>query len=164
MRRGRRREASGAARSPAARLRLAVTDRGKPRTPLVFVRRVVRAVLAFGKRPDLAVSLLLTDDREIAALHARHLGDATTTDVMSFAADDDDGDGGVELVVSVQTARRVARERGHEARAEIALYIVHGLLHVLGHDDKQPRARARMRLAEQQCMRRLALVVADVDD
>jgi probable rRNA maturation factor len=160
MNRARRR----APKPAPARLRLAVTDRGKPRTPLGFVRRVVRTVLAFGERPDLAVSLLLTDDREIAALHARHLGDATPTDVMSFAADDADAEGGVEIVVSVQTARRVARERGHEARAELALYIVHGLLHVLGHDDKQPRARARMRNAEQQCMRRLALVVADVDE
>jgi probable rRNA maturation factor len=140
-------------------LQLAVTDRGRPRTPPAFVRRVVRTVLAFGGRPELAVSLLLTDDREIAALHARHLGDPTPTDVMSF---DDDGEG-AELVVSVETARRIARERGHAVRAEIALYVVHGLLHVLGHDDTNARARARMRRAERECLRALGLVVADVD-
>ena len=141
-----------------SRLQLAILDRGRPRTPRAFVTRVVRAVLAHGKRPDLPVSLLLTDDAGIAALHARHLDDATPTDVMSF-----DVDGTAEIVVSVTTARRVAKQRGHAPRAELALYIVHGLLHVLGHDDKAPRARARMRIAESQVLQQLGLVVAPVD-
>jgi probable rRNA maturation factor len=146
-------------RKAAPRLRLQVADRGRPRTPRAFVSRVVRAVLAFGKRPDFAVSLLLTNDREIAAVHATHLGDATATDVISF---DDDGDA-AEIVVSVETAHRVARERGHRGRDEVALYIVHGLLHVLGFDDTTPRQRVRMRAAERACMKRLGLVVAAVD-
>lgn len=146
-------------RKRAPRLRLQVTDRGRPRTPRAFVAGVVREVLAFAARPGLAVSLLLTDDREIAALHAQHLGDATPTDVISF---DDDGDA-AEIVVSVQTAHRIARERGHRGRAEVALYIVHGLLHVLGFDDTTKKERARMRIAERACMTRLGLVVAAVD-
>lgn len=142
----------------APRLQLEVADRGRPRTPRPFVAKVVRAVLEFAARPDLPVSLLLTDDAEIAALHARHLDDPTPTDVMSF-----DVDGAAEIVVSVTTARRVAKARGHAVRAEVALYIVHGLLHVLGHDDVAPRARARMRRAEREVMQRLGLVVAPVD-
>ncbi len=141
-----------------ARLQLELLDRGRPRTPVAFVRKVVQATLAFAERPDLPVSLLLTDDAGIAALHARHLDDATPTDVMSF-----DVDGTAEIVVSVTTARRVAKQRGHAPRAELALYIVHGLLHVLGHDDKAPRARARMRIAESQVLQQLGLVVAPVD-
>jgi probable rRNA maturation factor len=141
------------------RLRLQVTDRGRPRTPRAFVAEVVREVLAFADREDLAVSLLLTDDREIGAIHAAHLGDPSPTDVISF---DDDGDA-AEIVVSVQTAQREARARGHAGRAEVALYIVHGLLHVLGFDDTTPRERARMRTAERACLARLGLVVARVD-
>lgn len=146
-------------RKPArVRLQLEVVDRGRPRTPRAFVARVVREVLAFANRPELPVSLLLTGDAEIAALHARHLGDPSPTDVMSFAVD-----GGAEVVVSVATARAAAKQLGHEARAEVALYIVHGLLHVLGHDDVAPRARARMRAAESQVLQRLGLDVAPVD-
>lgn len=138
---------------------VAVTDRGRPRTSVALVRSVVRTVLAFGGRPDLAVSLLLTDDREIAELHARWFHDPAPTDVISFA---DDGEG-AEIVVSVQTARRIARQRGHQVRAEVALYLVHGLLHVLGYDDTTKAARARMRRAERTCLQRLGLVVAAVD-
>lgn len=141
-----------------ARLQLEVVDRGRPRTPRAFVARVVREVLAFADRPELPVSLLLTGDAEIAALHARHLGDPSPTDVMSFAVD-----GAAEVVVSVGTARTVARRLGHAVRAEVALYIVHGLLHVLGHDDVAPRARARMRAAESEVLQRLGLAVAPVD-
>jgi len=111
------------------RLRLEVQDRGRPRV-----------------------------DRAFAALHAAHLGDATATDVISFALDD-----GAEIVVSKETARRVARESGHTTRAEIALYIVHGILHTTGFDDVRARDRVRMREAEREVMRRLRLSVRAVD-
>ena len=140
------------------RTRLEVVDRGRPRTPRPFLLRVVRAALAHGGRPDLPVSLLLTDDAGIGALHAQWFGDPTPTDVISFLVD-----GQAELAVSVTTARRVARERGHAVRAEVALYVVHGLLHVLGHDDTTPRARARMRSAEREVLAALRLAVAPVD-
>jgi probable rRNA maturation factor len=146
---------AAAARVP---LQLEVLDRARARLPRDFVRRVVRTTLAFAGRPEVPVSLLLTDDAEIAQLHAEHLDDPTPTDVMSFAVD-----GGAELVVSVETARRVAREHGHAVRAELALYIVHGLLHVLGYDDVRPRDRARMRQAERDVLQQLALRVHVVD-
>ena len=149
---------AGPRRGRAERLRLDVLDRGRPRTDRTFVRDVVRATLHFGERPGMPVSLLLTDDAEIAALHAEHLDDPTPTDVMSFEVD-----GGAEIVVSVETARRVAKARGHRARAEIALYIVHGLLHTLGHDDVRARDRMRMRAAERVVLERLGLFVHAVD-
>lgn len=148
------------AKRPARRdrLQLELLDRGRPRTPAAFVREVVRATLAFAERPDLPVSLLLTDDAEIAALHEAHLGDPTPTDVMSFELD-----GGAEIVVSVETARRIAREKGHAARAEIALYIVHGLLHTVGYDDVRAAQRRRMRNAERAVLAQLDLHVHAVD-
>lgn len=105
------------------------------------------------------VSLLLTGDREIGRLHDEFLGDPSPTDVISFAVDD-----GAELVVSVDTARRVARQKGHEARAELALYVVHGLLHVMGWDDLRAKDRAEMRAAESAVLRTLRLAYAPVDD
>lgn len=139
-------------------LQLEVLDHGRPRTERTFLRRVVRAALRHGGRERLPVSLLLTDDREIARLHRDYLGDPTPTDVISF-----DLDGSAELVVSVETARRVAKQCGHLVRAEVALYVVHGLLHVCGFDDRTPRERRRMREAERAVMRSLRLVVRDVD-
>src|SRR5262245_61656318 len=124
-------------RRPAARMRrrsekaprLEVVDGFRPRTDRRFLRRVVAAALREGRK-GYAVSLCLTDDRAIARLHARHLGDPTPTDVLSFLLDDT-----VELVVSVECARRVARRLGHTIKAELALYVIHGILHACGHDD-----------------------------
>jgi probable rRNA maturation factor len=143
---------------PQPRLQLAISDRYRPRSEPRLLRAAVATTLAFAGRPDKAVSLLLTDDAGIAQLHADYLGDPTPTDVMSFDVDDT-----AEIVVSVQTARRVAAERGHRARAELALYVVHGLLHTLGYDDLAARDRARMRRAERAVLQQLGLVVHAVD-
>lgn len=138
--------------------RLAIDDRGEPPTPEDFVERVVAAALAHAGRPDLAVSLLLTDDAGMAELHERFLGDPTPTDVLSFPMDE-----GVEVAVSVETAQRVARAMGHDPRAELALYLVHGLLHVCGHDDRTSSERERMRGAELEVLADLGLRVSPVD-
>lgn len=141
-----------------AGLQLEICDQGRPRTPPALIRRVVAATLRFAGQPQKSVSLLLTDDAGIAALHGAFLGDPTSTDVMSF-----DVDGSAEIVLSVQTARAVARASGHAPQAEIALYIVHGLLHTLGYDDREKRARQRMRVAERTVLQQLGIVVAAVD-
>ena len=136
---------------------LEVTDRFRPRTERAFLARVVAAALREGRK-DHAVSLLLVGDREIGRLHARWLGDGSPTDVMSFLVD-----GTAEVVVNVELARRVAARLGHSIKAELALYVVHGILHACGHDDTRPRARARMRAAERRVLDGLGLVVDAVD-
>ena len=137
---------------------LEITDRFRPRTERALVERVVAAVRDYVERPDLEVSLLLTDDKEIGELHEQFLDDPSPTDVMSFEMDD-----GAELVVSVETAQRVAMEAGHAVEAEVALYIVHGMLHTVGFDDIEDDDRLRMRDAERAIMQRLQLVVRAVD-
>jgi probable rRNA maturation factor len=132
-----------------------VVDRFRPRTPRAFVERVVDAARRSGRRPALPVSVLLTGEREIARLHGRYLDDARATDVLSFADAD-----GVELVVSVERARREARARGHAIRAELALYLAHGVLHACGFDDRDARSARAMRDAEQRVLRALGLRVA----
>ena len=137
---------------------LEVVDRFRPRTERAFVERVVAAVREHVGRPDLEVSLLLTDDEEIAQLHDEYLDDPTPTDVMSFEMDS-----GAEIVVSVETARRVAQRNGTPMNAEVALYIVHGILHTVGFDDKDEQERRRMREAERAILSKLRLRVREVD-
>ena len=137
---------------------LEITDQYRPRTERALVERVVAAVRDYVERPDFEVSLLLTDDREIGELHEQFLNDPSPTDGMSFEMDN-----GVELVVSVETAQRVATEAGHAVDAEVALYIVHGMLHTVGYDDVEDDDRRRMRDAERAIMQRLQLVVREVD-
>lgn len=139
--------------------RLQVTDRGRPRTERSFLQKVVAAALRHCRKPSLPVSLLLCDDRELARLHGEFMDDPTPTDVLTFELD-----GTAEIAVSVQTARRHARMRGTSVRSEVALYVVHGVLHACGHDDRTRDERTRMRTAERAVLTALRLQYAPVDE
>lgn len=95
----------------------------------------------------LRLSIAVVPDRRLTRMHAEWLGDPTPTDVLSFDLGDEVSEAG-EIVASHTCARRTARERGVEPGRELALYVVHGILHLCGHDDHAPRDRAAMRAAE----------------
>lgn len=111
------------------------------------VVRAVEAALLRGGRPGLELAVVLVDDATLAELHGRFLDDPTPTDVMAFDLGDGDGPAG-EVYVSVDRARAVAAERGVGLDRELALYLVHGALHLCGHDDHAEDERQAMRRAE----------------
>jgi probable rRNA maturation factor len=93
------------------------------------------------KRTDLRklheIFVWLISDRRISRLHLQFFGDSSPTDVITFH----DG----EIFISVETARRNAREFGNSLMDEIKLNIVHGLLHLHGFDDRRPADLRRMK-------------------
>jgi probable rRNA maturation factor len=119
------------------------------------VKRAVALARAHGKRPDLSASVVFVSDRALARLHARSLGDATRTDVITFDLSDELGGPLVEIYASAERARAVAARRSVEKERELSLYVVHGVLHVCGFDDHEPADRARMRRAETTVLTRL---------
>jgi probable rRNA maturation factor len=139
--------------------RLQVRGHGRTHVPRALLEQVVTAARRHCRKPSLPVSLLLCDDREIARLHGEFMGDPTPTDVITF-----DLDGTAEIAVSVQTARRHARARGTSLRSEVALYVVHGVLHACGHGDRTRAERTRMRTAERSVLAALGLQFAPVDE
>ena len=112
------------------------------------VRKIARAALSFGKRPQASISIVFVDDRALARMHGRWLADDSATDVISFELGEADGGPVGELYISVQRARAQARLRGVRVERELALYIVHGCLHLCGFDDRAQRDRRAMRRAE----------------
>lgn len=94
--------------------------------------------------PRLArLTIRLVDDAEMSRLHARHMNDPATTDVLTFV------DGAeVDVAVCVDEARRRADELGHAVSRELLLYGLHGLLHAVGFDDRTPEDFARMHAEE----------------
>ena len=82
------------------------------------------------------VGVVIVSDRMIARLHLEFMGIAGATDVITF--------GHGEIVMSAQTAALHAAEHGHRIEKELALYTVHGLLHLNGFEDATSRAAARM--------------------
>src|SRR3954470_770473 len=90
------------------------------------------------------ISVLLISDRRMAGLHRRFLNQAGPTDVMTF----DHG----EIFVSVDTAQKNRRRFGLSLSREIALYIVHGLLHLHGFDDRRPADARKMERTQQKIL------------
>lgn len=94
------------------------------------------------------LSVVFLTDEDLAALHGTFLDDPTPTDVITFEGDGTAGLAG-EICVSVDMAARVAEERRGDFATELTLYLVHGWLHLAGHDDLEPAKKRRMRAAEQ---------------
>jgi probable rRNA maturation factor len=89
------------------------------------------------------LTVRLVDDAEMSRLHARHMNDPTTTDVLTFV------DGAeADVAVCVDEARRRSAEMGHDLRRELLLYALHGLLHAVGFDDRTPADFERMHAEE----------------
>lgn len=98
------------------------------------------------------LSLVFLSDPALAKLHADFLDDPSTTDVITFEGDVLLGSAG-EICVSADTAARFARKHGHAFRTELTLYLVHGWLHLAGHDDLVPAKKRAMRRAEARALR-----------
>lgn len=100
------------------------------------------------------LSLVFLTDQELARLHGDFLADPTTTDVITFEGDPLHGVAG-EICVSADTAARYAKVHGRNFSQELTLYVVHGWLHLAGHDDLIPAKKRAMRRAEARAMKLL---------
>ncbi len=114
-------------------------------------RRLLDLVEALPEARDrgapLELSVLLTDDAGIRPLNRDYRGKDAATDVLSFAQD---GPLLGDVVISVETAAtRVDRSDGWTLDDELTFLLLHGVLHLLGHDHHQPDERATMEAAEQ---------------
>jgi len=97
--------------------------------------------------PDGELSVAFLTGAALARIHGDFMGDPSPTDVITFPGDATAGTMG-EICVSADKAADIAAKRGLEFSRELALYIVHGWLHLSGCDDKKSSARREMRAAE----------------
>src|SRR2546425_12259278 len=101
------------------------------------LREIVRTLLEGEGVRDAEISLAFVDNPTIHQLNQRYLQHDEPTDVLSFPL----SEAGAarlagELVIGAEVAQMQAAVRGHEVQAELALYTIHGLLHLCGYDDK----------------------------
>jgi probable rRNA maturation factor len=142
-----------------------------------FWARLARQVLeARGIKGETEVSLLFVDEDAIAALNAQFLGQTGPTDVLSFPIEDEPGPTGRspdfggsgpgtspdqgaltllgDVVICPAVASRNALEHEVSLDDEVALLVVHGLLHLLGMDHENEAEAERMEALEQQLLGR----------
>ena len=149
------------------------------------LRLVAEAALdaaAAGERGD--VSVVIADDEALLELNARHRGESSVTDVLSFSPHhagpymgDDDGpdDGGAsddgggfpdfptpdgqpeelgEVVISYEQAKRQARQARRPVAVEVETLVVHGVLHLLGYDHAEPDEEREMFALQEAALQR----------
>lgn len=126
------------------------------------IKRLAETVLGDDRCCRDDASIILTTDKEIRKLNKRFMRKNSATDVLAFSFREGDfsnvnpasllGD----VVVSIDAAILNAKIYKTTPQKELYLYIIHGLLHLLGYDDITPRKRAAMRKKEQYYLNRVS--------
>ena len=124
-----------------------------------LILQVFRMAMKEEGRAARSLSVVLTDNRHIRDLSREYLGRDAHTDVLSFPLEDVDwpamaANGGVngEIIASAEMALQQAKARNIDPRAELLLYLVHGLLHLIGYDDRTPGEAQRMHQREDELL------------
>jgi probable rRNA maturation factor len=125
------------------------------------LRRSGRAVLDALGEGDSELSIALVDDAAIRALNAQWRGLSRATDVLSFSqleGDFSDHRGRLlgDVVISVETAAAQAAERHRSLDETVTRLLIHGVLHLLGHDHEADDEARRMRAEERRLWRVIA--------
>jgi len=126
-----------------------------------WLSRLMRFGLRAEDAPVSSLTLLVTDDAGIQALHRDYLNDDTPTDVLSFATESDEafpmeagqGDYLGDIAVSWDTAAIQGPEAGLSVEQEVAFLALHGLLHLLGADDATDADRTAMHARQHTLLR-----------
>ena len=116
----------------------------------MFARKAAELCLRLPRRKksDLAqlreISVLIVSNRKIASLHRQFMNESGPTDVITFQHG--------EIFVGAESARRNARRFGNAFERELRLYVVHGLLHLHGFDDRNAASARRMQVVQRKIL------------
>ncbi len=132
-----------------------------------WVRQIVQQTLkAEVVAPPYEVSLVFTDSETVQRLNRDYRGVDEPTDVLAFYMLPQKGDDssfvlphdGVarlgEVIISYPQALEQAREQGHSCERELALLVIHGILHLLGYDHAEPEEESKMKEKERELLDR----------
>ena len=107
------------------------------------------------------LSIVLTDNARLHELNLNYLGVDSPTDVLSFPASETDPETGArylgDILISIPRAQAQAEAAGHPVESEVQLLVVHGVLHLLGHDHAEPEEKSRMWKAQAEILESLGL-------
>ena len=148
-------------------VRFHVRRRSGARPDRPTLRKVCAAALAGeGVTGPVVLTITVVDDEEIHRINREHRGVDKPTDVLSFPLVDDETafalPPGVprelgDVIVSYPRVVAQAEEYGHSVEREFAYLVVHGVLHIMGHDHEEPDEQAVMRAREEAALAAVGL-------
>ena len=120
-----------------------------------LMRRAAETVLKGEGIAAAKISLAFVDDATSERLNKQFLDHEGPTDILTFPMGSKPLQG--ELVIGAEVGQRVAQEKEHDPQYEFALYVIHGLLHLCGYDDKKSEPLREMRQQEAHYLKLLGL-------
>ena len=110
---------------------------------------------------DCELTIVVTDDEQLHQLNKQFLGIDAPTDVLAFPASYIDSDSGLlylgDILISFPRSQIQAEATGHPVMDELQLLVVHGVLHLLGHDHAEASEKARMWTSQGEILGKLGL-------
>lgn len=126
-----------------------------------ILERAANATLLQQSSPVADLTLVLTGDAQIQSLDRDFLGKDEPTDVLSFPSSETDPETGRrylgDIIISVPCAEAQSITAGHSLEDELSLLVVHGVLHLLGHDHAGPEEKTSMWTAQSEVLTRLGI-------
>ncbi len=136
-------------------------------TPTIL-ERAANAALSHQDAPDVDLTLVLTGDLQIQALDREYMKEDYPTDVLSFPSNEIDPETGRrylgDIIISVPRAEAQSIAAGHSLEAELSLLVIHGVLHLLGHDHAAVKEKKRMWAAQNEVLTLLGIPVKFVHE
>lgn len=126
------------------------------------VSKILRKIASDAGYLEGEISVAIVDDQKMQQLNACHLQHHYTTDILSFLLGDGERLDG-ELIACWDVARRVAEQEGWDAHWELMLYLIHGMLHLVGHDDHDPVGLEKMKRSEYHYLNLAGCPIAQLD-
>ncbi|MBS0654637.1 MAG: rRNA maturation RNase YbeY [Verrucomicrobia bacterium] len=115
------------------------------------IAQIATCVVESEKRRCDELAIFFVSEKQICEMHGRYFNDPSPTDCISFPMCDEEEPGYSylgDVFVCPETAMNYAEKHGIDPYRETTLYIVHGLLHLLGYDDMDPVSKRQMRRKE----------------
>jgi probable rRNA maturation factor len=130
--------------------------------PEHLLERAAHAALEHASQSlESELSVVLTDNARLHELNLNYLGVDSPTDVLSFPASEMDPETGArylgDILISIPRAQEQANAAGHPLESEVQLLVVHGVLHLLGHDHADAEEKVRMWKAQAEILANLGL-------
>jgi len=113
-----------------------------------FIKKIAEYVLRELEKSDLEITILIVSNQKITQLNRQYRNNDYSTDVLSFNIDYEDQDSGYkylgDVVISGEKAIEQSIEIGHDIERELAILIIHGILHLIGYDHESYEDREIM--------------------
>ena len=115
--------------------------------PTADLKKISASILRAVEKGRAELSVALVGDEEMRPLNAKYRKKNKTTDVLSFSADPGiSSEAGLlgDVIISVEQAKRQAKERNHPLKKEMVTLLIHGILHLLGYDHERSQRQAKI--------------------